>query len=168
MRRPTATRSCWGTVGTHAQGQSLYKKPLYNAAVDFTPVALIAEVPIVLITRKDLPVASLPEFISYTKANQAHMQFGSGGAGSATHLGCLLLDATIGVNTTHVPYRAAATRRAVRERARTGTWAISAIRPQPIRPTPNGVGVTRPSRLSGLCDNRNLRLVILGGDHRIG
>src|SRR6267378_1450629 len=31
-----------GTVGTHAQGQSLYKKPLYNAATDFTPVALIA------------------------------------------------------------------------------------------------------------------------------
>jgi tripartite-type tricarboxylate transporter receptor subunit TctC len=48
-----------GTVGTHAQGQSLYKKPLYNAATDFTAVALIAEVPIVLITRKDLPVNNL-------------------------------------------------------------------------------------------------------------
>src|SRR6202048_4568773 len=47
-----------GTVGTHAQGQSLYKKPLYNAATDFTAVALIAEVPIVLITRQDLPVRS--------------------------------------------------------------------------------------------------------------
>src|SRR5713226_3499007 len=44
-----------GTVGTHAQGQTLYKKPLYNAATDFTPVALIAEVPIVLIARKDFP-----------------------------------------------------------------------------------------------------------------
>ena len=31
-----------GTVGTHAQGQTLYKKPLYNAATDFAPVALIA------------------------------------------------------------------------------------------------------------------------------
>src|SRR4051794_31077360 len=48
-----------GTVGTHAQGQSLYKKPLYNASTDFTPVALIAQVPIVLITRKDLPVSNL-------------------------------------------------------------------------------------------------------------
>src|SRR5436853_5723324 len=38
-----------GTVGSHAQGQNLYKKPLYNAATDLTPV--IAEVPIVLITR---------------------------------------------------------------------------------------------------------------------
>ena len=62
-----------GTVGTHAQGQSLYKKPLYNAAIDFSPVALIAEVPIVLITRKDLPVSNLKEFIAYAKANQSKM-----------------------------------------------------------------------------------------------
>ena len=45
-----------GTVGTHAQGQTLYKKPLYNAAADFTPVALLAEVPIIVVARKDLPV----------------------------------------------------------------------------------------------------------------
>src|SRR5262249_50310495 len=44
-----------GTVGTHAQSQTMYKKPLYDTARDFTPVALVAEVPIVLITRKDLP-----------------------------------------------------------------------------------------------------------------
>ena len=94
-----------GTVGTHAQGQSLYKKPLYNAATDFTPVALIAEVPIVLITRKDLRVNDLKEFIAYTKANQSHMQYGSAGAGSATHLGCVLLNYLIGVDITHVPYR---------------------------------------------------------------
>ena len=94
-----------GTVGTHAQGQSLYKKPLYNAATDFTAVALIAEVPIVLITRKDLPVNNLQEFVAYAKANQAKMQYGSAGAGSATHLGCVLLNYLIGVDITHVPYR---------------------------------------------------------------
>src|SRR5438105_12757405 len=94
-----------GTVGTHAQGQSLYKKPLYNAAIDFTPVALIAEVPIVLITRKDLPVNNLQEFVAYAKANEAKMQYGSAGAGSATHLGCVLLNYLIGVDITHVPYR---------------------------------------------------------------
>jgi tripartite-type tricarboxylate transporter receptor subunit TctC len=94
-----------GTVGTHAQGQTLYKKPLYNAATDFTPVALIAEVPIVLITRKDLPVNNLKEFVAYAKANESKMQFGSAGAGSATHLGCVLLNYLIGVNITHVPYR---------------------------------------------------------------
>src|SRR5262249_50983091 len=94
-----------GTVGTHAQGQTLYKKPLYNAATDFTPVALIAEVPIVLITRKDLPVSNLKEFIAYAKANQSKMQFGSAGAGSATHLGCVLLNYVVGLDITHVPYR---------------------------------------------------------------
>jgi tripartite-type tricarboxylate transporter receptor subunit TctC len=94
-----------GTVGTHAQGQSLYKKPLYNAVTDFTPVALLAEVPIVLVTRKDLPVSNLGEFIAYAKANQAKMQYGSAGAGSATHLGCVLLNHVIGVDITHVPYR---------------------------------------------------------------
>src|SRR5262249_19066688 len=58
------------SVATHAQSQAMYKKPLYNTVTDFTPVALIAEVPIVLITRKDLPVNNLKEFIAYAKANQ--------------------------------------------------------------------------------------------------
>src|SRR5262245_47144206 len=92
-----------GTVGTHAQGQTLYKKPLYNAVTDFTPVGLLAEVPIVLITRKDLPVKNLGEFIAYARANQSKMQYGSAGAGSATHLGCVLLNHVIGVDITHVP-----------------------------------------------------------------
>jgi tripartite-type tricarboxylate transporter receptor subunit TctC len=94
-----------GTVGTHAQGQSLYKRPLYNAATDFTPVALIAEVPIVLISRKDFPAGSLQEFVDYTKKNQDKITFGSAGTGSATHLGCVVLNTAMGTNITHVPYR---------------------------------------------------------------
>ena len=95
-----------GTVGTHAQGQTLYKHPLYNAETDFTPVALIAEVPIVLITRKDLPAKNLKEFVAYAKANEAKMQFGSAGAGSATHLGCVVLNTAMGTpKITHVPYK---------------------------------------------------------------
>ena len=103
--RPDGYTMVLGTVGTHAQGQTLYKKPLYNAATDFTPVALIADVPIVLITRKDLPVNDLKEFVDYAKTNQDKMQFGSAGAGSATHLGCVVLNSAMGVNITHVPYR---------------------------------------------------------------
>src|SRR5215471_2697398 len=94
-----------GSVGTHAQNQTLYKKPAYNAISDFTPVALIAETPIALIARKDLPVKDLQEFIAYAKANQAKMSFGSAGAGSATHLACVVLNSVIGVDVTHVPYR---------------------------------------------------------------
>jgi tripartite-type tricarboxylate transporter receptor subunit TctC len=94
-----------GTVGTHAQSQTLYKKPLYNSLTDFTPVGLIAQVPIMLVARKDLPVKDFKEFVAYAKENQKKMQFGSAGAGSATHLGCVLLNYIIGVDITHVPYR---------------------------------------------------------------
>jgi len=94
-----------GTVGTHAQNQTLYKRPLYNAATDFTPVALIAEVPTVLIVRKDLPVSNLKEFVEYAKKNQDKMSYGSAGAGSATHLACVVMDAVMGTHVTHVPYR---------------------------------------------------------------
>lgn len=93
------------TVGTHAQGQTLYQHPLYNAVTDFTPVILIANIPLVLVARKDLPVNNFKEFISYVKENQSKMQFGSAGTGSATHLGCLLMNYLLKVNVTHVPYR---------------------------------------------------------------
>jgi tripartite-type tricarboxylate transporter receptor subunit TctC len=93
------------SVGTHAQNQTLYKKPLYNAATDFTPVAFLAQTPIALITRKDLPVNNLQEFVAYAKANKEKMTFGSAGAGAATHLGCVVLNTAMGVDITHVPYR---------------------------------------------------------------
>jgi tripartite-type tricarboxylate transporter receptor subunit TctC len=102
---PDGSQFVLGNVGTHAQNQTLYKQPLYNAATDFAPVALIAETPLVLIARKDLPADDLPAFIAHVRANQDKMQFGSGGAGSATHIACALLNGAIGVNTTHIPYR---------------------------------------------------------------
>jgi tripartite-type tricarboxylate transporter receptor subunit TctC len=94
-----------GSIGTHALNQTLYKRPLYNAATDFAPVALIAQVPLVLITRKDFPARDLAQFIAYAKAQQSHMQFGSAGAGTSTHIGCVLLNQVIGVDVVHVPYR---------------------------------------------------------------
>jgi tripartite-type tricarboxylate transporter receptor subunit TctC len=94
-----------GTVGTHAQSQTLSKKPLYNSATDFTPVALIAEVPIALIARKDFPAGNLKEFVEYSKKNASKMTFGSAGAGSATHLGCVVVNMVMGTDITHVPYK---------------------------------------------------------------
>jgi len=76
-----------GGTGTFAANQTLYKKPLYNAVQDFAPTALIAEQPILLVARKDLPADNLQEFIAYAKASQRQLQYGSGGVGSATHLG---------------------------------------------------------------------------------
>jgi tripartite-type tricarboxylate transporter receptor subunit TctC len=97
-----------GNLGTHAANQTFYKTPLYNAATDFAPVMLIAQTPLVLLARKDFPADSLREFLAYAKTNQASMQFGSGGAGSASHLACVLLNTALGINVTHVPYRGAA------------------------------------------------------------
>ena len=97
-----------GNVGTHAVSQTLYKTPFYNATADFAPVVLVAELSLVLVARKDLPANNLQEFIAYATANQKTMRFASAGAGSATHLGCALLNARIGIDVTHVPYRGGA------------------------------------------------------------
>jgi tripartite-type tricarboxylate transporter receptor subunit TctC len=95
----------FGTVGTHAYNPTLYKKLPYNAVADFAPVALIAEQPMVLLTRKDFPADTLQEFIAYVKANAAKLQYGSAGVGSTTHLGCALLNSAAGIDVTHIPYR---------------------------------------------------------------
>src|SRR5205085_9894593 len=85
--------------------QTLYKRPLYNAATDFAPVTLMVEQALVLVAHNDLPLRNLQDFIVYTKANQARMQYGSAGVGSGSHLACAQLNAAIGVETTHIPYR---------------------------------------------------------------
>jgi tripartite-type tricarboxylate transporter receptor subunit TctC len=98
----------FAVTGTHAQNQSLYKKPLYDAATDFAPVGLIADASYILITRNNFPAGNLKDFMAYAKANKAKMQFGSAGAGSGTHITCLLLNTSIGIEVTHVPYRSTA------------------------------------------------------------
>lgn len=97
-----------GGTGTFAANQTLYKHPPYNALTDFTPVALVAEQPLILVARKDFPANDLQQFIGYAKANHEKLQFASGGTGSATHLGCVLFNSSIGVTITHVPYRSTA------------------------------------------------------------
>jgi tripartite-type tricarboxylate transporter receptor subunit TctC len=71
-------------------------------------VALIAEQPLLLAARKDFPANNLQEFIAAAKAKDANLQFASGGTGSATHLGCVLLNSVIVASATHVPYRSTA------------------------------------------------------------
>src|SRR4029077_8930003 len=84
-----------GSVGTHAHHRTLYKKPHYDSLADFTPVALIAETPVVLIARKNLPPNNFKEFAAYIRENQAKMQFGSPGAGSSSHIACVVLNQII-------------------------------------------------------------------------
>lgn len=97
-----------GTVGTHAYNQSIYRQRRYDAVHDLAPVTLFSEQPMVLEVRKDLPANTFPEFLALAKQNGANMKFGSAGAGTTTHLACALLNARIGADGTHVPYRGSA------------------------------------------------------------
>jgi tripartite-type tricarboxylate transporter receptor subunit TctC len=94
-----------GNSGTHVYSQALYKKKPYDTLEDFEPISMVTESPRILIVRKDLPVNNLQELIAYMKANQTKMQYSSAGVGSGTHLPCALLNFTLGVDITHVPYR---------------------------------------------------------------
>jgi len=94
-----------GNVGTFAQSQWLYRRPLYNAVTDFAPVALISDESLALVARKDLPVNNLQEFIAYAKANQSKLRYSSSGVGGSNHLACLLLNSAIGIDVAHIPYR---------------------------------------------------------------
>jgi tripartite-type tricarboxylate transporter receptor subunit TctC len=94
-----------GSAMTYSQ--LLYKKPLFNSVTDFAPVALLTRQPLMLIARKDFPPESLQEFTRHLKANKT-ASFGSAGAGSSSHLGCVMLNLAIGTEVTHVPYRGVA------------------------------------------------------------
>jgi tripartite-type tricarboxylate transporter receptor subunit TctC len=96
-----------GDNGIFGIAPGVYRNLPY-AVTDFAPVGLLAELSLVLATRKDLPAATLEEFIAYTRANQAKLQYGSPGAGTVPHLACVMLNAAIGVNVTHIPYRGGA------------------------------------------------------------
>jgi tripartite-type tricarboxylate transporter receptor subunit TctC len=104
---PDGYTMLFGGLANLAQNQTLYKNPLYNAATDFTPVGLVSDSPRVLIARKDFPATTLAEFMTYAKANQGKLQYGSAGGGSGSHVCAILLDGFMGTKITHVPYRGA-------------------------------------------------------------
>jgi len=101
---PDGYQVLFGGSGNLVFNQILYKKPLFNSVTDFTPVALLTEQSLVLMARKDLPGEGLQDFMRHVKASKT-ASFGSSGAGSSTHLGCVMLNLAIGADATHVPYR---------------------------------------------------------------
>ena len=105
---PDGYQFVMGGIDTFAMSKALYKKLPYDPVADFVPVALVAEQPIVLLVRKDLPAKDLKEFVAYGKANPGKMQYGSAGVGSASHLACAQLNAAAGIDAVHVPYRGSA------------------------------------------------------------
>jgi tripartite-type tricarboxylate transporter receptor subunit TctC len=97
-----------GGIDTFAMSKALYRTLPYDPVADFVPVALVAEQPIVLLVRKELPAKNLKEFIAYAKANPGKLQYASAGVGSASHLACAQLFAAAGIKGSHVPYRGSA------------------------------------------------------------
>jgi tripartite-type tricarboxylate transporter receptor subunit TctC len=88
-----------------AINQTLYKHPLYDFKHDLAPVILIADQPMILIARKNLPVSNLQEFIAYVRKNQATLRSGSAGIGSTGYVDCALFNQAIGVKVQDIPYR---------------------------------------------------------------
>lgn len=102
---PDGYQLLFGGESPNAQAQLMHKTPPYDGARDFTPVALVAEQPLILTARTGIPAGTLRDFVTYAKANQAKMQYGSPGTGSGSHLTCALFNVTENISVTHVPYR---------------------------------------------------------------
>jgi tripartite-type tricarboxylate transporter receptor subunit TctC len=97
-----------GTNQTHATNQSLLKNHPFDAAKDFTAVSGLAEVPHVLVVRKDLAVKDVAELVALAKSKPGGLNCGSTGVGSASHLTMELFKTRADVAMLHVPFRGSA------------------------------------------------------------
>jgi tripartite-type tricarboxylate transporter receptor subunit TctC len=89
----------------HAAAPWLYRSLAYDPLNDFEPIGLVADVPMILVGRKDLPARTLDELLAYIKTHQGKLTFAHAGNGSTTHLCSVLLMSTIQAEMTTVPYR---------------------------------------------------------------
>jgi tripartite-type tricarboxylate transporter receptor subunit TctC len=94
-----------GTNQTHATNQSLIRNCPYDAVKDFVPVAGIAAMPHVLVTRNSLAVASVGDLVALAKAKPGSLTFGSIGNGSGAHLAAELFKTKAGIDMLHVPFK---------------------------------------------------------------
>jgi tripartite-type tricarboxylate transporter receptor subunit TctC len=96
-------------AGTLAVNKALYKNLSFDAQKDFVPIALLADVPNILVLNDAIPAKDLAEFIAYAKANPGKLNFGSTGIGSSMHLAGEFFMRETGAQMTHVPYNAPGT-----------------------------------------------------------
>ena len=98
----------YGTNGTHAINQSLYKKIPFDPQKDFAPVSRLTRIAAIVVVNPGLPVGSVAELIDYAKKNPGKVTFASAGNGTTSHLAGELFKTTTGVNIVHVPYKGGA------------------------------------------------------------
>jgi tripartite-type tricarboxylate transporter receptor subunit TctC len=108
VRSPRDGYTLMVTATHHVINPSLYKTLKYDTRTDFTPIALIASVPNVLVVHPSLPVKSVQELIRYAKDKPGALSFGSAGVGGANHLAGELFRHAAGIDIVHVPYKGAA------------------------------------------------------------
>lgn len=95
--------------GVHQpMAERLYPDRNYDLGKDFTPIALTAQVPTVLVVSKQAPFNSVETLISYAKKNPEKMNYCSSGAGTAQHIVAESFKRLTGLNMTHIPYRGTA------------------------------------------------------------
>jgi tripartite-type tricarboxylate transporter receptor subunit TctC len=90
---------------SNAINTTLYSNLAFNFGHDIQPVASILRVPAVMLVTPSLPPKTVPEFISYAKANPGRINMVSPGIGSANHVFGELFEMMAGVELVHVPYR---------------------------------------------------------------
>ncbi|RAI44640.1 Bug family tripartite tricarboxylate transporter substrate binding protein [Rhodoplanes roseus] len=96
------------TATHHVINPSLFKQLRYDSRADFTPIALVASVPNVLVVHPSLPVKTVQDLIELAKREPGKLNFGSAGTGGANHLSGELFAFQTGIKITHVPYKGAA------------------------------------------------------------
>jgi tripartite-type tricarboxylate transporter receptor subunit TctC len=92
-------------VAPHVAGPVLYSSATYDPVKSFEPIGTLAFAAHYIVVRKDFPARDLKELLTFAKANPGKVNFGSAGAGSATHLACVLFGQQTDTSITHVPYR---------------------------------------------------------------
>ena len=96
-----------GQTANLAVNPTLYKKMPYDALKDFTPIALVATQPVVLVVRGDSPYKTLADLVAAAKAKPGDVSMGSAGSGTIGHLSGELLAREAHVKFLHVPYKGA-------------------------------------------------------------
>ena len=97
-----------GAIATHAINPSLMPNLPYDPIRDFRHIALIVQVPNVLIVNNDLPAKSVADLIALAKAQPGRLDFGSGSTGSTGHLAGELFKQMTGTFMLHIPYKSSA------------------------------------------------------------
>jgi tripartite-type tricarboxylate transporter receptor subunit TctC len=84
---------------------SLYENLSFNFIRDIVPVAGMFRAPLVMVVSPSFPARTVPEFLTYAKANPGKLNMASGGNGSPAHVSGELFKMMAGIDMIHVPYR---------------------------------------------------------------